>query len=128
MQIVGRECELCRVRLKSEADTLGCERCEIAFHTACLKTGGPPGGPTTYRDATVKKSKRSWSLCPTCGDDLRALQEERDAERDSLHAEGEAHRAREEERRARTTRMARGAGMIVLAFVLFALRVWLRVH
>jgi hypothetical protein len=69
MQIVGRECSTCRERLESEAGAIGCERCEVAFHTACLGAAAP----TTYRDATTKKPKGAPLLCQTCNDDLLAL-------------------------------------------------------
>ena len=122
MQIVGRECSTCRERLKSEVGAIGCERCEVAFHTACLRAGVP----TTYRDATTKKPKGAPLLCPTCNDDLRALKSKRDAERDALHADAEARRASEEERRVRSTRITRGVLMILMSIALMALRVWLR--
>lgn len=122
VQIVGRECSTCRERLKSEVGAIGCERCDLAFHDACLKAGPP----TTYRDATAKKPKSAPLLCPTCGDDLRALQRERDAERDALHTAAEHRRAVDESRRARNARMTNGVLMMLLGLALLALRVWLR--
>ncbi len=122
MQIVGRECDLCRARLKSEVGAIGCERREIAFHTACLKAGGP----ATYRDASVKKPKGAPLLCPTCHDDLRARKRERDALRDELHARAEIEReARSEadKRRAYMTRLALG---ILISIVLTVIRLAMR--
>lgn len=119
MQIVGRECDLCGARLKSEVGAIACERCEIAFHTTCLKTGGP----TTYREGAARKTKRAASLCPTCGDDLRALAREREAAREASHDAAMLRRDVEAKRRTQRDNVVRVAVAILLSVAFTILRV-----
>jgi len=128
VQIVGRECDTCRAVLKTEGGAIGCERCELAFHKACLADRAGK----TYRDAassTGKTAKQAPLHCPRCDDDLRARKRERDAERDRIHAQAEERRAAQRVARGPeggSDRRSRAILWIALGITLLLLRALIR--
>ncbi len=87
MQVVGRPCELCLEKLRSERGAVGCEACDLAIHEACVVR------PESYRGASRGKTQTRVTPCPRCGDDLRARKRREDRERDAISKRNEeAHR------------------------------------